>query len=228
MGMYTEFIFGCTLSKDTPKVCLDALDYVINGEEGHIYDRWNNETKTQETLKYERTTPQNEIDAFIDEYDLYRLFCCSSFYFGVFEPVHKFLYDHIADAYMISTRANCKNYTGQIEKFIEYIKPYVESGAGFPHEIFAYVQYEESEFPTVYGTDGVYHIDDPEVTKQCKKSLEKRWSLLERLFKELCPNYSITDEELAEHNIKPEDLTYEDSWELMIDHLIKTYKKSDE
>ena len=33
MGMYTEFIFGCELSKNTPKVCIDALDYVINGEE---------------------------------------------------------------------------------------------------------------------------------------------------------------------------------------------------
>lgn len=32
MGMYTEFIFGCSLSKDTPKICIDALDYVINGE----------------------------------------------------------------------------------------------------------------------------------------------------------------------------------------------------
>ena len=33
MGMYTEFIFGCNLSKDTPKECIDALDFVINGEE---------------------------------------------------------------------------------------------------------------------------------------------------------------------------------------------------
>ena len=31
--MYTEFIFGCELSKNTPRVCVEALDFVINGED---------------------------------------------------------------------------------------------------------------------------------------------------------------------------------------------------
>ena len=67
MGMYTEFIFGCKLSKDTPKECLDSLDYVINGEEGHSYIRWNSNTNKIEVDKYERTTSQKDIDAFIEK-----------------------------------------------------------------------------------------------------------------------------------------------------------------
>ena len=50
-----------------------------------------------------------------------------------------------------------KNYDNQIETFIEYIKPYVISGSGY-HDIFAYVQYEEDEFPTIYAIDGVYNM----------------------------------------------------------------------
>ena len=61
--------------------------------------------------------------------------------------------------YRISTRANLKNYKRQIEKFIEYIKPYIEQGSGFDHNIFAYVQYEEAEFPTIYALDGTYKIN---------------------------------------------------------------------
>ena len=38
MGMYTELIFGCTLSKHTPKVCIDALDTVINGDKHPKYE----------------------------------------------------------------------------------------------------------------------------------------------------------------------------------------------
>jgi hypothetical protein len=53
-----------------------------------------------------------------------------------------------------------KNYRQQIEKFIEYIKPYVIQGSGFVnHNIFAYVQYEEAEFPTIYALDGTYKIN---------------------------------------------------------------------
>ena len=152
MGMYTEFIFGCSLSKNTPKICIDALDYVINGENKKPgYEKYNKGF-------IERTSTDNEIQTFINEYDFRRLFCSGSYYFGA--PVSKELYyDYIDKTYKISTRANLKNYQNQIEKFIEYIKPYVVHGSGYDHHIFAYVQYEEDEFPTIYGTDGTYKVN---------------------------------------------------------------------
>ena len=62
--MYTEFIFGCTLSKNTPKQCIDALDYVINGQEEK--ERFNRlKMKTSIT----RTTSIKEIEEFIDKYE---------------------------------------------------------------------------------------------------------------------------------------------------------------
>lgn len=163
--MHTEFIFGCKLSKDTPKECLDSLDYVINGEEGHSYIRWNSKTNKIEVDKYERTTLQEDIDAFIEKWDLWNLFKCSSYSFGSANPIGKFYLDGNYDNYHISTRADLKNYGGQIENFIEYIKPYVTQGSGCYHNIFAYVQYEEEEFPTLYGIDGTYHVDYSKIKK---------------------------------------------------------------
>ena len=160
MGMYTEFIFGCSLSKDTPKIAIDSLDYVVNGENKR--PKYENPTDWAETLynsKYiERTSSYDDIQKFIGEYDLGRLFCCDSYYFGAPQSA-KLYYDTIDGTYKISTRASLKNYNGQIEKFIDYIKPYIKSGSGYEHNIFAYVQYEEAEFPTIYGIDGTYEVN---------------------------------------------------------------------
>ena len=159
MGMYTEFIFGCTLSEHTPKICVDALDTVINGDKHPKYEE-PKDWREQEYNKHfiERTTPEEEIREFIERYNLGKLFYCTSYYFGA-PPVRRFYYDYIDNGYHISTRSNLKNYDNEIEKFLEYIKPYVEQGSGYPHQIYAYVQYEEAEFPTIYAMDGVYDIN---------------------------------------------------------------------
>ena len=243
MGMYTEFIFGCELSKNTPKVCVDALDYVINGEEKKPkYENpegW--EQKEFNDNYIERTTPVEEIEKFIEEYDFYRLFCSCSYYFGAANPVRKFEWDNISKSYKISTRADLKNYSKQIEKFIEYIAPYVEHGSGYEHRIFAYVQYEEDHFPTMYGFESydnhefkvfknpVFNDEDP--TIKYKERIEKLYDSLSKLYKGLCPDWSITEEEYKKHNRplpskdNPEPLPYVDAWDWMIDHLIEKYGK---
>ena len=139
MGMYTEFIFGCSLSKNTPKVCIDALNYIINNDEVAL-------------------TP--EVQEFINKYDLERLFLSTSYYFGAASPVNKFHWDDIGNAYQISTRSNLKNYENQIQTFLEYIKPYVESGSG-EYDIYAYVHFETLCFPTIYTMQGVYYFPEP-------------------------------------------------------------------
>ena len=120
MGMYTELIFGATLKENTPTYVTDALNSVIND-------------KTNVNLS-------DEVKQFSDEYSLSKLIWCSSYYFGAHSNKPSCVFDQIAGRWSISFRANCKNYQNEIEKFIEFIKPYVEYGSG-PTNIFAIVQY---------------------------------------------------------------------------------------
>ena len=144
MGMYTEFIFGCALKKDTPKVCVDALDLLINGDHPIEYD----DKKYHRDMPIIRTTPEEEIKQFIEEYSLNRLIYSCSYYFGA--PTNsEFFQDKIDKTYRISIRSNLKNYEREIEKFLKYIKPYIDYGSGIDN-IYAYVLYEESSDPTIY------------------------------------------------------------------------------
>ena len=234
MGMYTEFIFGCELSKKTPKVCVDALDYVINGEEKKPkYENpegW--EQKRFNENYIERTTPIEEIEKFIEDYDLERLFLCSSYYFGAANPVRKFIYDSISDSYHISTRADLKNYSGQIEKFLDYIKPYVEHGSGYPHRIYAYVQYEEDSFPTIYAMDGVYKNPSfDNATKKLEDRIEHLYETLSKIYMAVDPNWNVDEEEYAKRGIPEEDYgkeNYDTIWRWFAEHLEEKYSKKED
>ena len=235
MGMYTEFIFGCELSKNTPKVCIDALDYSINGEEKKPkYENpegW--EEKRFNENYIERTTPVEEIEKFIEEYDFDRLFHCSSYYFGAANPMSKFYYDSISKSYKISTRADLKNYSGQIEKFIEYIKPYVEHGSGYDNEIFAYVQYEEDPFPTMYGIDGVYANPTFDgATKRLQDRIAHLYDTLSKIYMAVDPDWSVTEEVYAKHDITdPEQYgkeNYDTIWRWFAEHLEEKFGKKEE
>lgn len=237
MGCYTELILGCSLSKDTPKVCIDAIDYVINGE--HKQPKYDNPKNWQESdynLNYfDRTMPEEDITKFLKEYDLYTLFGCSSFYFGAASPTHRFEYCDADKTYKISTRANLKNSSGRIEKFLEYIKPYVVQGSGFSHHIYASVQFEDEEFPTFYAIDGVYknplYTNQLEVYRERIKNLYLTFS---KLYDGICPDWSITDKDYEERGkpIPTEDevqaaneaLEFDEAWDWMADHILKNFE----
>ena len=123
MGMYTELIFGARLKSNTPKLVIDTLKYML----GEI-EMPNDFPFSNERINY--------------------LFNCSSYYFGVNRSVSKMWFDEIAKQYSISTRSNIKNYEGEIEEFLTWIKPYVASGSG-KKEMYAIVTYEEEE-PIIY------------------------------------------------------------------------------
>ena len=225
MGMYTEFIFGCELRKDTPRECIEALDYVINGEDKKPkYENPQNYEEKEFNENYiERTLSEEEIKTFINKYDLERLFWSSSYYFGAANPVQRFYYDNTSRAYHISTRADLKN-GGHIEDFIDYIKPYVKSASGYPHHIFAYVHYEEDPFPTMYGMDGVYYMMEPKVEEEVRLKEKRRWETLGDLFTKIAPEYQIDKEECTKHNKKPEEVKYEDTWVWMVEHIMEKFK----
>jgi hypothetical protein len=124
MGMYTELIFGAELRADTPKNVIETLRYML----GEI-DKPNDiafETKSS-----------------------FLLFRGASYYFGVSRSCSMLEKDEITGCWIISTRANLKNYDNDIESFLEWIKPYVNSGSGW-NDMYAIVIYEESLEPIIY------------------------------------------------------------------------------
>jgi len=128
MGMYTELIFGAQLKKDTPIEVIDTIIYMV--EAG---------SEKPEKLAFETTTGRNPLRG-------------SSYYFGVHSPVTKFYYDNIASAWTLSSRANIKNYDGEIDQFLNWIKPYIEHGSG-SRDMYAITIYEEQSEPTMYYLD---------------------------------------------------------------------------
>lgn len=125
MGMYTELIFGAELKKDTPKQVISALQYMVG------------------------ITEEKPLDFPLPDGRCECLFQGTSEYFGINAPVSKLWKDETLDSYHISTRSNIKNYCGEIEAFLEWIKPFIDSGSGY-RDMYAIVTYEEAEEPEIY------------------------------------------------------------------------------
>ena len=125
MGMYTELIFGANLKKDTPKNVIEALKY-MTGEKKEKPDNF--------------PLPDGRCEW---------LFQGSSYYFGVSRPVSKIMLGDIGGNWILSTRSNIKNYEGEIETFLKWIKPYIDSGSG-KRDMYAIVTHEQHNSPTIY------------------------------------------------------------------------------
>ena len=130
--MYTEFIFEAELSKDTPKALIDAFTTVSRKDTG-----------------IEVTSSKLEISKFIEKFDLNMLVNCCSAYFPAQHSFFNMYYNKYSDTYGIFIRSDLKNYEQQINKFLEFIKPYVVMGCG-SNDIYAHVLYELDEQPTIY------------------------------------------------------------------------------
>lgn len=122
MGMYTELIFGARLKRQTPKEVIDTLNYMCGNTE-------------VEPENYQWRKHRNPLRG-------------GSYYFAVHERVTRFWHDEIA-GWTLSSRANIKNYDGEIEAFLQWIKPFIEGGSG-NRDFYAIVTYEEFCEPTIY------------------------------------------------------------------------------
>ena len=129
MGMYTELIFGAELKKETPNEVIEALKYML----GEIKEKPNNYPLPDGRCEW--------------------LFQGSSYYFAINESVNKMWLDEIDNCWHISTRSNIKNYEDEIETFLEWIKPYIDSGSG-DRDMYAITIYESGE-PVLYFLDDV-------------------------------------------------------------------------
>ena len=78
--------------------------------------------------------------------------CCDSYYFDG-TTNSKIVFDDISKCYKVNIRANLKNYDDEIEKFLIWLAPYMDT-LGF----IGYTRYEEYDDPTL-----IYIDDDGDV-----------------------------------------------------------------
>ena len=131
MGMYTEINICFDLIKNVSKDVVDILYYLINGVSVSF-------------------TELPEHDFFkCDRWNM--IACCDSYYFDG-STNSKMIFDGISDTWKINIRANLKNYDNEIEKFLNWLKPYIET-KGF----IGYKRYEECEEPVLIYNDFEYN-----------------------------------------------------------------------
>ena len=135
MGHYTEFVFGVSLKSTTPKEVIAILDYLVNNVELDKDLSYTN----HEFFKCSR---------FI------AIATSSSYYFGYSESLSAFsgTADNISKEYLLSIRSNLKNYDNEIDKFVDWIRPYVNSGSG-SKELLGYKSSEQSVIPYLFYKD---------------------------------------------------------------------------
>jgi len=132
MGMYTEFVFGAELKHDTPKEVIGVLKYIILS---------NVIEKSPDMI-----IPKHP---FFETDRWHLLGQCSSYSFGFSASCSKMVYDNITTSWLIAIRSSIKNYNNEIEKFMDWIKPYIKHGSG-RREFLGYSLYEEAEEPKLY------------------------------------------------------------------------------
>lgn len=121
--MYTELHFNSELKKDIPQNIIDILQYMIDHEN-------------------EPALPDHE---FFQTSRWSSLFTMGSYYFDA--DTHSTLRkDEITNSYFLCVRSNLKNYDSEIEKFINWIMPYL---AKYEGEFLGFYRYEETETPTL-------------------------------------------------------------------------------
>lgn len=123
MGMYTEFHFNSLLKKDAPKEVIQKLEFMLK------------KNKQDVSINH----PLFETDRW------HFMLLCDSYYFDA-KSSSDLCFDEIVDEYYLNIRCNLKNYGHEIEKFIDWIKPYLDKDVG---EFLGFYRYEESEEPTL-------------------------------------------------------------------------------
>lgn len=125
MGMYTELYLRCDLKEDTPKEVIDLLRAMVMGDQ-----------------EPPETTP------FGDRLCPWMLRSASHYHF----PFAKSSMDYIEffNTWYLFVRCDLKNYEGEIEAFLQWLAPHINS---YPGEYIGHTRYDEDPVPThlIYG-----------------------------------------------------------------------------
>jgi hypothetical protein len=130
MGMYTELRFAAKLKKDTPKQVIHILTKMADGQKlGGL------ETPSHPLFGTSRWEGMLVTD---------------SYYFSA-DTQSTIRYDQTAGAYYLTIQCNLKNYDGEIEKFVEWVMPYVDATEG---EHLGHTRYESNDIPDMLYAKG--------------------------------------------------------------------------
>jgi hypothetical protein len=135
MGMYTELVMACRLKDDVPEDVIKILQYMC-GEK-------------VDDLKI-------PTDHEFFSYELWPMLNADSYYFvgqthSMIRKVHELI------GWRLTVRTNIKNYHDEIEKFLDWLNPYMKYYD--PIEFLGYIRYEEDVFPTlIYLDNGKLHF----------------------------------------------------------------------
>lgn len=131
MGMYTEFHFNARLKKDIPEYVINILKFMV----GQLDDKQDHEIKELEK--------QGNHELFkTDRWTI--MLNCSSYYFGMITN-SQIRFDDISKGYTLSIRTNFKDYGDEVDKFIDWIDPFLDEY----DELLGFYRYEESKYPTL-------------------------------------------------------------------------------
>jgi hypothetical protein len=121
MGMYTEIYINVDLKKDTPDEIIEVLKAMCDMED----------------------SDSKVLEKYPERWD--GLFYSGSYY----TPdtyCHSLTYDTITQQWSLLGKGDIKNYEGEIQKFFEWIMPYVD---GYPGDFIGYRRHEEDREPTL-------------------------------------------------------------------------------
>ena len=125
MGTYTELVLSFELKKDTPKIIINTLKYMIkNGDNYHLdnLDMWflNDDNRCKWMLR------------------------SSSYYFAYPASLSDIDYNEITKTHSVSIRCSFKNYYNEIDLFLKWITPHINP---YGHNFLGYSLYEEANEP---------------------------------------------------------------------------------
>lgn len=127
MGMYTEIIFGAELKRDTPKNIIDIIQKLVDG----------NEEEVEEIINH---------PFFFDE-RIWFMNSAGAYFIDPYPP--RFTYNEYTKSWTLHFRTSIKNYSGTINKFLDWIKPYISYGSG-TNNFYAIVTNEQEKEPKIY------------------------------------------------------------------------------
>lgn len=122
MGMYTELVLKCQIKEDAPQEVKDVVNYLFRNQR-----------------KPERLPDHAFFSC--DRWDFIGKSCSYYHHPGVVNDVN----DEFGDISIFS-RSDIKNYDGEIESFIDWLKPYIDAPEG---QCIGWSWYEEEQQPTL-------------------------------------------------------------------------------
>lgn len=127
MGMYTEFHFNSRLKENTPAEVLEALQWMLAEDKPDVPPALPSHPLFQGKLRCKW------------------MLLSDSYYFDALTR-SELEFDDIANQYFLSIRCNLKNYDNEIQKFVDWIRPYLDQEDG---AFLGFHRYEETEQPTL-------------------------------------------------------------------------------